>query len=98
MARCCPFDNVGPPSDGVGKEERRRLTQCAARPIRGYSHRWREAQVMDRSPMAEIVCMTIKKEVILHNKKFAKNLQRGCTVLQDCWPMGQIAHNCDEIM
>ena len=53
---------------------------------------------MDRSPMAEIVCMTIKKEVILHNKKFAKNLQRGCTVLQDFWPMGQIAHKCDEIM
>ena len=93
-----PFDNVGPPSDGVGKEERRRLTQCAARPIRGYSHRWREAQVMDRWPMAEIACMTIKKEVILHYKKFAKSLQRGCTVLQDCWPMGQIAHNCDEIM
>ena len=49
-------------------------------------------------PMGEIACMTIKKEVILHYKKFTNNLERGYTVLQDCWHMVQIPHNCDAIM
>ena len=53
---------------------------------------------MDQWPMGEIECMTIKKEVILHYKKFANNLERGYTVLQNWWPMGEIPHNGDAIM